>query len=144
MSNNCALVLLELRQCTSRNMYWRRFSEDIVSAARHLFTYTSVMVRWIYCGALDGPQTTEAPYATLLTYFGIGRMLLGKQLVRRRKPPLSGFLRKCILSIWCTSRTGMTIFRHLFSIYQNGSIIGKYQIMKGKLGKSPPTTASLL
>ena len=35
---------------------------------------------------------------------------LGKQLVRRRKPPLSGFLRKCILSVCCTSRTGMTIF----------------------------------
>ena len=100
---------------TSRNIYWRRFSEDIVSAARH-FTYTPLMVRRIYFGALDGPQTTEAPYATLLTYFGNGRTLLGKQLVRRRKPPLSGFLRKCILSIWCTSRTGMTIFRHLFPI----------------------------
>ena len=29
---------------TSRNIYWRRFSEDIVSAARHLFIY-----------AIDGP-----------------------------------------------------------------------------------------
>ena len=61
------------RQCTSRNIYWQSFNEDIISAARHLLTYTSLMVRWIGFGALDGPQTTEAPYETLLIDLHTGR-----------------------------------------------------------------------
>ena len=71
---------------TSRNMYWQSFNEDMVSAARHSFGYTSSMVRWIYFGALDGPQTTEAPYATLLIYLHTGRTILWKQLVAVANP----------------------------------------------------------
>ena len=69
-----------------RNIYWQSFNEDIISAARHLFSYTSLMVRWIYFGALDGPQTTEAPYATLLIDLSAGRALLWKQLVAVANP----------------------------------------------------------
>ena len=49
-------------------------------------------------GALDGSQITEASYVTMLVYVGTGRTILWRQLVRRRKSPLSESLRK--RTIW--------------------------------------------
>ena len=69
----------------------------ILSFSAFIYTYGMECPIDIF-GALDGSQITEASYVTMLVYVGTGRTILWRQLVRRRKSPLSESLRK--RTIW--------------------------------------------
>ena len=65
----------------------------ILSFSAFIYTYGMECPIDIF-GALDGSQITETSYVTMLVYVGTGRTILWRQLVRRRKSPLSESLRK--------------------------------------------------